>query len=75
MSKVDELTPKMIERINQLEDPRNNNLNIVLAKIRAAFIGSFDEHLAKHYVITGKAGDLYRIPLSEDLIVFEEEDE
>lgn len=75
MSKVDELTPKMIERINQLEDPRNNNLNIVLAKIRAAFIGSFDEHLAKHYVITGKAGDLYRIPLSEDLIVFEEENE
>ncbi len=68
-----ELTPRMIESIKKLEVYDNNTLNIILSKIKSAFFSAFDEHLAKYYIITGKAGDLYKIDLDNNLIEWEDD--
>ena len=68
-----DLTPKMIESIKKLEVYGNNDINIVLSKIKYAFINTFDEHLSRHYIITGKAGEPYKIPLDQELIEWEDD--
>lgn len=68
-----DLTPKMIESIKKLEVYGNNDINIVLSKIKYAFINTFDEHLSRHYIITGKAGEPYKIPLDQKLIEWEDD--
>ena len=73
-SKVEKLSPKMLESIKKLERIGNNYLNTTLAKIRAAFVESFDKHLARHYIIQGKPGGPYRIPLDPKLLIFEEDE-
>lgn len=45
----------------------------VITKIRKAFESSFDEHLAKNYIIAGKPGEPYKISLDRDLLVFEDD--
>ncbi len=72
-SKVEKLTPKMLESINKMESIGNNYLNTIFAKIRAAFVESFDKHLARHYIIQGRPGEPYRIPLDPELIIYEED--
>lgn len=74
-SNVDKLTPKMLETINRMESIGNNYINTIFSKIRAAFIESFDKHLARHYIIQGKPGEPYRIPLDQELIIFKEDEE
>ena len=63
----------MIESIKKLEVYDNNTLNIILSKIKSAFFSAFDEHLAKYYIITGRAGDLYKIDLDNNLIEWEDD--
>jgi hypothetical protein len=69
----DELPPKLMENIKTLEVPGNNQINVVILRIRKAFEGLFDEHLAKHYIITGKQGEPYKIPLDQNLIEWEDD--
>ena len=68
-----DLTPRMIDSINNLEVYDSNTLNPILSKIKSAFFSAFDEHLAKYYIITGKAGGLYKIELDNRLIEWEDE--
>jgi hypothetical protein len=70
-----ELTDRMIETINTLEYPGNNNINSILSKIKAYFRGTIDEHLAKHYYIVGKPGEPYKIALDNIVIEWEDENE
>lgn len=67
-SKVKGLTPRMTEAINTLEYPGNNSINIIISKIKAEFKSVIDEHLAKHYYISGKPGEPYKIALDYDYI-------
>lgn len=67
------LPPKEIQRINTLEYPGNNQISVVLTRIREAFERCIDKHLAKNYLIAGRAGGLYKLQLDEELIEFEEE--
>lgn len=69
-----ELTPKMIDGIKKLE-AYGNAINPVLSRIKEAFEDAFDEHLAKNYIIVGRPGEPYRIPLNPDLIIWGDEDE
>lgn len=69
----DELPPKLMENIKKLEVPGNNQINIVILRIRRAFERHFDEHLARHYIITGKQGEPYKIPLDQNLIEWEDD--
>lgn len=72
-SKKKELSSRMIETINTIEYPGNNSINIVLSKIKAEFKKVVDDHLARHYYITGSPGEPYKISLDKDLIVWEDE--
>ncbi|MBR5084678.1 MAG: hypothetical protein IKX33_08760 [Prevotella sp.] len=72
-SNVENLTPRMSESIKKMEGIGNNYLNTILAKIRAAFVETFDEHMAKHYYIQGKPGEPYKIPLDKELVSYEED--
>jgi hypothetical protein len=62
------LTPKMEESIKKLEAYGNNQLNVLIARIREAFCMKFDEHLARNYFISGEKGQPYRIPLNPQLV-------
>ena len=66
------LTPKMEESIKKLEEYGNNQVNVLITRIREAFCLKFDERLARNYFISGERGLLYRIPLDRDLVKWEE---
>ena len=70
-----ELTPDMLARINNLEYPGNDNINVVLSRINRYFRNTIDEHLAKNYYIVGKPSEPYKIVLNKTLIEWEDEDE
>lgn len=65
------LTQKMEERIRKLETYGNNQLHVVIARIREAFCTKFDERLARRYFISGKKGQPYRISLDSTLVEWE----
>lgn len=66
------VTPRMEESIKKLEVYGNNQLNVVITRIREAFCSKFDERLARHYIICGEKGQPYKIGLSQELISWEE---
>lgn len=66
------LTQKMEESLKKLETYGNNQLNVLIARIREAFCLKFDERLARNYFISGEKGQPYRIPLDQELIKWEE---
>lgn len=74
-SKKKELSPRMVETINNLEYPGNNNINIVLSRIKSYFKAAIDEHLAKNYYIVGSPGEPYRILFNRGLIIWGDEEE
>jgi len=67
-----ELTPEMTARINHLEYPGNDNINVVLSRINKCFRITIDEHLAKHYYIVGRPGEPYKIALDKIEIEWED---
>lgn len=66
------LTPKMEESIRKLETYGNNQLHVVIARIREAFCVKFDERLARNYFIRGEKGQPYIISLDQELIKWED---
>lgn len=60
--------------VTKLTNPLGNGINENIARIRCAFVRKFDEHLAKNYIVTGKKGETYSIPLDRKLVEWEEED-
>ena len=66
------LTAKMEESIKKLEEYGNNQVNVLITRIREAFCLKFDERLARNYFISGERGESYRIPLDQDLVKWEE---
>lgn len=66
------VTPRMEESIKKLETYGNNQLNVVITRIREAFCSKFDERLARHYFISGERGQAYKIALPSELIRWEE---
>ena len=41
------------------------------ARIRGAFVGEFDDYMAKYYYIDGLRGEVKKIALPRDLVVWE----
>ena len=75
--KIDQLTPRQLESINRLESSWNGDgsIYVVLSRIKKLFKKNIDEHLAKHYYIEGEPSEPYNIALSQDLIIWGDEDE
>ena len=65
------LNERAIKSIEDVTNPFLNSINEKCARIRAAFINKFDEHLAKNYFITGERGETKKISLPRELVVWE----
>lgn len=65
------MSEKAIQSIEDMTNPLLNSINEKCARIRSAFVGQFDDRMAKHYYIDGPRGEAKKIALPRDLIVWE----
>jgi len=65
------LNQRSLQSIEDVTNPLLNSINEKCARIRGAFVGQFDNHLAKHYYIDGMRGEAKKISLPRDLVVWE----
>lgn len=65
------LNDRALQSIEDVTNPLLNSINEKCARIRGAFVGQFDDHLARHYYIDGKRGEAKRIALPRELVVWE----
>lgn len=66
------LTERVRKSIEDVTNPLLNSINEKCARIRGAFVGQFDNCLARHYYIDGRRGEPKRIALDRELVVWEE---
>lgn len=65
------LTERALQSIEDVTNPLLNSINEKCARIRGAFVGQFDDHMAKQYYIDGLRGDVKKISLPRDLVIWE----
>ena len=65
------LNDRAIRSIEDVTNPFLNSINEKCARIRSAFISQFDDQLAKHYYISGERGEAKKIPLPNNMVVWE----
>ena len=65
------LSDRALQSIEDVTNPLLNSINEKCARIRGAFLGEFDEDMAKYYYIEGKRGEAKKISLPRDLVVWE----
>ena len=65
------LSKRTIQSIEDVTNPLLNSINEKCARIRSAFVKKFDEGLAKNYFVTGERGEVKKITLPRDLVVWE----
>lgn len=65
--------PDEIEKsIDLLADPFGNALNVNASRIKTAFRNAVSDRIARHYYINGAAGEIKKVPLNRDLVVWEQ---
>ena len=67
------LTDRAIQSIEDVTNPMLNSINEKCARIRGAFVGQFDDYMARHYYIDGQRGEAKKITLPRDLVIWETE--
>ncbi len=65
------MNDRTLQSIEDVTNPLLNSINEKCARIRGAFVGQFDDHLARHYYIDGLRGEAKKIALPRDLVVWE----
>ena len=65
------LTDRAVQSIEDVTNPLLNSINEKCARIRGAFVGQFDDRMARHYYIDGRRGEAKKIALSRDMVVWE----
>ena len=65
------LTERAVQSIEDVTNPMLNSINEKCARIRAAFVGQFDEYMARSYYIDGLRGQAKKIALPRSLVVWE----
>ena len=65
------MSERVVQSIEDVTNPLLNSINEKCARIRGAFVGQFDDHLARHYYIDGLRGEAKKIALPRDLVVWE----
>ncbi|WP_353884867.1 DUF1810 family protein [uncultured Prevotella sp.] len=65
------LTERAIRSIEDVTNPLLNSINEKCSRIRAAFLLEVDSSLLEQYIISGKSGEVKKIALSRDLVVWE----
>ena len=65
------LTDKALQSIEDVTNPLLNSINEKCARIRGAFVGQFDDYMARHYYIDGQRGEAKKISLPRNLVAWE----
>ena len=65
------LTDRSLQSIEDVTNPLLNSINEKCARIRGAFVGQFDDRMARYYYIDGLRGKAKKIALPRELIVWE----
>lgn len=65
------LTDRAVQSIEDVTNPMLNSINEKCARIRAAFVGQFDDYMAKSYYVDGLRGEAKKIALPRSLVVWE----
>lgn len=65
------ITDKALQSIEDVTNPLLNSINEKCARIRGAFVGQFDDYMAKNYYIDGPRGGAKKIALPRDLVIWE----
>lgn len=65
------LTERAIRSIEDVTNPLLNSINEKCSRIRAAFLSELDSSLLEQYIISGKSGEVKKIALSRDLVIWE----
>ena len=65
------LTDRALQSIEDVTNPLLNSINEKCARIRGAFVGRFDDYMAKSYYIDGLRGEAKKIALPRELVVWE----
>lgn len=65
------LTDRALQSIEDITNPLLNSINEKCARIRGAFVGQFDDYMAKSYYIDGLRGEAKKISLPRNLVVWE----
>ena len=65
------LSDRALQSIEDVTNPLLNSINEKCARIRGAFVGQFDDHMARHYYIDGRRGEVKKIALPRDMVVWE----
>ena len=65
------LTERAIQSIEDVTNPMLNSINEKCARIRAAYVGQFDDYMAKSYYIDGPRGYAKKISLPRNMVVWE----
>lgn len=64
------LTDRAIQSIEDVTNPMLNSINEKCARIRAAFIGQFDDYMAKSYYVDGQRGEAKKIALPRNMVIW-----
>lgn len=65
------MSDRVLQSIEDVTNPLLNSINEKCARIRGAFLGQFDDHMARHYYIDGLRGEAKKIALPRNLVVWE----
>jgi len=65
------LTERAIRSIEDVTNPLLNSINEKCSRVRAAFLSEVDPTLLEQYIITGKSGEIKKVMLPRDLVVWE----
>ena len=65
------LSDRALQSIEDVTNPLLNSINEKCARIRGAFVGQFDDHMARHYYIDGIRGQDKKIALPRELVIWE----
>lgn len=65
------LTERAIRSIEDVTNPLLNSINEKCSRVRAAFQSEVDPTLLEQYIITGKSGEVKKVMLSRDFVVWE----
>ena len=61
----------MEKSIAILVDPFGDALNVNASRIKTAFRNAVSDRIARFYYINGAAGDIKKVPLDRDLVIWE----
>lgn len=65
------LTERAIRSIEDVTNPLLNSINEKCSRIRAAFLPEVDSSLLEQYIITGKSGEVKKVTLPRELVLWE----